>query len=1812
MKQSRISRIIITFSFIFCFIFQIIFGVIIGFFNNNFTKAATSLNEQAIARYSSVRIEWTGTASTTYTIQRSNDNITYTDLSPTINTALSQNHYEFIDTTVPPNSKPWYKISDGTNVTSPFQPDHAPGMNALISGAAYYWKNDGSLHFTGSQAITLTTEEQARLQTLDNVTIIAKFSTANKKDGLPLIGWDNNKGTPSGIGITTANQIRYRMDNGAKFNSTSLLSEGSYNTVASVSSAYNQYSNFTNSSNNIYISLNGSDTGFSGENYNSAFSSSISGNLAGVWIGKNNTSFDNQLTKTNFEGEIDYVLITGEVLLPEEANEFTSTVDPLADPTPYSMTKTEPESLFYSGYQNSEKYRIPSLITSTAFGTVIAAIDQRMGHQFDYGNINTMARISTDGGYTFQEPQILIDLPGQTYPGNGTMKNALLIDPLMLEDKQTGRIHMIVDMFPESKALMGMSAGLGDSILTGSGYHTINDKRMLFLRDYTNTITSWTEAPYTKTYYLDENGIVYTLKNKVDVGKDIYGEQKFTGKLEKSIYSVPNFHTGNLYKTIDGAKTYAGNIFLYTDDPNRQIEDLGDGTTGAQKRGELSVYRTSYLWHLYSDDGGITWSNPVDINQTTKYGWMHFFGVGPGTGIQIQNGAYAGRLIVPVYTTNRANVDASQSSAIIYSDDNGETWNFGSSPRSLDGGYDISTGSNSGTFGRLTEAQPVEVGDEGWIQLYCRSNNGKYAIYATSKDGGITWENLTESNILTNPYSQLSIIRYPYPVYGKTAYLYACGGNNTSRKNGTIRMGFWNEETLSIDWQFNRSVNSGDYQYNSLAVLPDGDIALLFEADSDLKIQYIRMGLGWIMGGKDISVTGTNMSYFRLKDFPLYGNAYIRSDESSTNNKNIIFTLPFGTDISVLNNQIAEFGVADNTVVTVNGVEQISGITPNQISDGLIYTVNKDGITTNYTINITFLPDPSTSSKQVIEQVSSIIQDGTFNFEAEYRDSPTLALAISKAENDFREFLQSQNLFLDFRIKSNSNYPTVAEGGVDQSVRLEIELTRGVGIYQYTKTISNIPLVIFNQSLLKKVTLDGAIFPDFNSNTYEYTITLPKDNTSIPILAAEVRDNSINIGIVQASSLDEPAKIIIITSNGTVITYTIHFKLSDEVISDITPTIVLANYTVKKENANQNQIELHLTQFQQGLQYYVYESMSIAEPMKNYTIDLSSDGMKLSLKRTDTLAIEAKDFYISAKNVISNLKESERIKITVLPPSEQSSSDSSEAGSSNFIQKDSSLIPTLTIDKNTSLTGWSDIQDWLSKNKKNPSDKTNSLYLQLDKNNILPKAVLEELKNSNIVLNIQQDDVVWIFDGMLLTDSDLQETTSEINLNVQKNTNNIPSDAIDTLLENSTYQLKEQLNLAHSGKFGGKVSLKINLDNSYYQSGLNFFYFNPDNHNFTYQGFYKIEKDGTVILPLEHASDYLMVVSKNPLEIPSLSQISYQLNAGENSPILFTNLAANAQITCNSFDPFIVKSTSSKIYGLKQGNSKVAITINQDGEKYSFIITVRVKKNKLLSTWNGSTVKKNKAKNGTTQKIITNNGNSYSYTYGTLSEDKEEAYIYTDQLGYIDMKNTVYYNNIIYQIINEPKKISNGSILPGEAIVADNRSNPFIQKIVPIEKELIIDNQLYEVTKIDPLAFSNISKITNVIIPDSIKEIEGSAFTGCKNLKTFDVNSSNKYFSTSKTKNQLLNVNKDKLISYPSTKAKLKLSNHIKIIGKYSLSGSEKIKEITIPSSVEEIEISALSNLNALRRINFEGTTLPKMDIKLSDMISDKVKILIK
>ncbi|MGI6164654.1 MAG: exo-alpha-sialidase [Limnochordia bacterium] len=256
---------------------------------------------------------------------------------------------------------------------------------------------------------------------------------------------------------------------------------------------------------------------------------------------------------------------------------------------------------------------------------------------------------------------------------------------------------------------------------------------------------------------------------------------------------------------------------------------------------------TAFLQIIHSDDDGLTWSKPVDLNTQVKEPWMRFIGTGPGRGIQLTKGEHKGRLVFPIYFTNTRGM---QSSAVIYSDDHGATWQRGASPNDGRIWIDkrtLSAETLSNSLAQLTEAQVVELAN-GDLKMFMRNTSVPRVAVATSKDGGHTWEaNVEFDSALLEPYCQLTVISYPDQQDGKDRLIFANPANASARINGVVRL----SEDGGKTWPYSKVITPDGYAYSCLTVLPNGEIGLLYEDNvysggSGCTIWFTRFNLEWL------------------------------------------------------------------------------------------------------------------------------------------------------------------------------------------------------------------------------------------------------------------------------------------------------------------------------------------------------------------------------------------------------------------------------------------------------------------------------------------------------------------------------------------------------------------------------------------------------------------------------------------------------------------------------------------------------------------------------------------------------------------------------------------------------------------------------------------------------------------------------------------------------------------------------------------------------------------------------------------------------
>ncbi|CIP47781.1 sialidase A (neuraminidase A) [Streptococcus pneumoniae] len=484
--------------------------------------------------------------------------------------------------------------------------------------------------------------------------------------------------------------------------------------------------------------------------------------------------------------QIRNLTVYNRALTPEEVQKRSQLFkrSDLEKKLPEGAALTEKTDIFESGRNGKpnkdgiKSYRIPALL-KTDKGTLIAGADERRLHSSDWGDIGMVIRRSEDNGKTWGDRVTITNLRDNPKASDPSIGSPVNIDMVLVQDPETKRIFSIYDMFPEGKGIFGMSSQKEEA------YKEIDGKTYQIL---------YREGEK-EAYTIRENGTVYTPDGKatdyrvvVDPVKPAYSDK------------------GDLYK----GDQLLGNIYFTTN-----------------KTSPFRIAKDSYLWMSYSDDDGKTWSAPQDITPMVKADWMKFLGVGPGTGIVLRNGPHKGRILIPVYTTNNvSHLNGSQSSRVIYSDDHGKTWHAGEAVndnRQVDG-QKIHSSTMNNERAQNTESTVVQL-NNGDVKLFMRGLTGDLQV-ATSKDGGVTWEkDIKRYPQVKDVYVQMSAI---HTMHEGKEYIILSNAGGPKRENGMVHLARV-EENGELTWLKHNPIQKGEFAYNSLQELGNGEYGILYE-----------------------------------------------------------------------------------------------------------------------------------------------------------------------------------------------------------------------------------------------------------------------------------------------------------------------------------------------------------------------------------------------------------------------------------------------------------------------------------------------------------------------------------------------------------------------------------------------------------------------------------------------------------------------------------------------------------------------------------------------------------------------------------------------------------------------------------------------------------------------------------------------------------------------------------------------------------------------------------------------------------------------
>jgi sialidase-1 len=219
---------------------------------------------------------------------------------------------------------------------------------------------------------------------------------------------------------------------------------------------------------------------------------------------------------------------------------------------------------------------------------------------------------------------------------------------------------------------------------------------------------------------------------------------------------------------------------------------------------------TRRIYRLISDDEGQHWSSPTEITAEVKKPEWTWYATGPVNGIQLDNPAYPGRLLIPC-----DHIEAGTRkyySHVIYSDDGGINWMLG--------GSTPSDGVNESTIAELPG---------GDLLLNMRNYTGaRLRQVSRSSDGGVTWTLPESDPFLPEPVCQASLLAFVNK-RGQSLLAFSNPADAESRVRMTVRISRDNGKS----WRRSQVLHTGPSAYSNLILLPNGNLGCLFEGGKE-------------------------------------------------------------------------------------------------------------------------------------------------------------------------------------------------------------------------------------------------------------------------------------------------------------------------------------------------------------------------------------------------------------------------------------------------------------------------------------------------------------------------------------------------------------------------------------------------------------------------------------------------------------------------------------------------------------------------------------------------------------------------------------------------------------------------------------------------------------------------------------------------------------------------------------------------------------------------------------------------------------------
>ncbi|MFF6986772.1 exo-alpha-sialidase [Streptomyces sp. NPDC010273] len=248
--------------------------------------------------------------------------------------------------------------------------------------------------------------------------------------------------------------------------------------------------------------------------------------------------------------------------------------------------------------------------------------------------------------------------------------------------------------------------------------------------------------------------------------------------------------------------------------------------------------RTPHL--QYSDDDGLTWSQPRDLSEEIlPPNWNSWYATGPVHGIQLTRGRHKGRLVFGVNTeTWGGSRVTANNAALIVSDDGGDHWKIGATDS-----YPIAA---DGTWRQKPSEVTLTERTDGSILVSGREQDGTdlgHRTQTVSRDGGDSF---------TAPFRDLPDLYAPQVQCSTlglgSRILLSCDADPDRRRTMMIRSSYDGGRTWdSVD---RGTVVTKDWSgYSDMARIDGDSVGLLYEGgavSATDEIRFARFNEAWL------------------------------------------------------------------------------------------------------------------------------------------------------------------------------------------------------------------------------------------------------------------------------------------------------------------------------------------------------------------------------------------------------------------------------------------------------------------------------------------------------------------------------------------------------------------------------------------------------------------------------------------------------------------------------------------------------------------------------------------------------------------------------------------------------------------------------------------------------------------------------------------------------------------------------------------------------------------------------------------------------